>query len=139
MEELSMEMKKLSTQLVNIAEALTKLAQQVEEMATGSAASVEAAPEKKAPARRKRVVRKKKAVAAPVKEKKAVVKADAAAKAPTVLDQVYEVISKSRKGASIDKLKEKTGLEPRQLSNALYKLTKKGAVEARTRGVYFKK
>jgi predicted Rossmann fold nucleotide-binding protein DprA/Smf involved in DNA uptake len=134
-----MEMKNLSTQLVKIAEALTKLAQEVEEMTADSAESVEAVPKKKAPARRKRVARKKKAAAAPVKKVTQAPKAEVSTKAPTVLDQVYEVISKSRKGASIDKLKEKTGLEARQLSNALYKLTKKGAVEARTRGVYFKK
>jgi len=137
MEESNMEMKKLSTQLVAIAEALTKLAQQVEQMTADSDAKAAPKPTKKAPARRKRVAPKKRAAAVPAKRKAAV--SEAAAKAPTVLDRVFEVISKSRKGASIDKLKEKTGLEARQLSNALYKLTKKGIVEARTRGVYFKK
>ena len=36
-------------------------------------------------------------------------------------------------------LKKKTNLEPRQLSNALYKLTKKGTIEAKSRGIYFTK
>jgi len=49
------------------------------------------------------------------------------------------VIAKAKSGANIATLKKKTKLEPRQLSNALYKLTKKGTIEARSRGVYFKK
>jgi hypothetical protein len=36
-------------------------------------------------------------------------------------------------------LKEKTDLTPKQLSNALYKLTKQGKIEAISRGLYVKK
>jgi DNA-binding MarR family transcriptional regulator len=57
----------------------------------------------------------------------------------TVIDSVFEVIKRSRKGATIVNLKEKTGLDSRQLSNALYKLSKRGMVESRARGVYMKK
>lgn len=57
----------------------------------------------------------------------------------TVLDQVYAVIRRSRKGISITNLRKKTGLEPRQVSNALYKLTKKELVYAKSRGLYTKK
>ena len=56
----------------------------------------------------------------------------------TVLDSVFDVVRRSRNGATIAKLKEKTGLSPRQLSNALYKLTKKGLVHTQSRGVYVK-
>jgi len=63
----------------------------------------------------------------------------AAAKKPTVLDAVYRVIGKSRNGATIADLKKKTGLSPRQLSNALYKLSVQGKLVARSRGLYVKK
>lgn len=57
----------------------------------------------------------------------------------TVLDSVFDAIRKSRAGATTAKLKEKTGLEARQVSNALYKLTKKGMITSISRGVYAKK
>jgi hypothetical protein len=56
----------------------------------------------------------------------------------TVLDSVYGAIKRSRSGISIAQLKSKTTLGDRQLSNALYKLTKKGMVYAKARGVYVK-
>jgi hypothetical protein len=56
----------------------------------------------------------------------------------TVLDSVLDAIKRSRGGISIAQLKKKTELGDRQLSNALYKLTKKGMVYAKTRGVYVK-
>lgn len=56
----------------------------------------------------------------------------------TVLDSVLNAIQRSRSGASIPQLKSKTKLGDRQLSNALYKLTKKGLVHAKARGVYIK-
>jgi predicted Rossmann fold nucleotide-binding protein DprA/Smf involved in DNA uptake len=131
-------MKNPKTQLMSILDALAKLTKQIEKLSTDigvlkpatkvPAEKAKPAPMKKGPSKAKKVGK--------VEEK-------AAEKAPekpqTVLQQVYDVICKSRKGASIDKLKEKTNLDPRQLSNALYKLTKKGAVEARARGIYFKK
>ncbi|MCD4788028.1 MAG: hypothetical protein K8R09_07400 [Desulfobacterales bacterium] len=57
----------------------------------------------------------------------------------TVIDSVFEVIKRSRKGATIVNLKEKTGFDSRQLSNALYKLSKRGMIVSKTRGVYMKK
>jgi len=56
----------------------------------------------------------------------------------TVLKSVYAAIRRSRNGLSIAQLLQKTKLEPRQLSNALYKLGKKGLVHTRARGVYVK-
>lgn len=133
-----MKMKNAQTRLASIATALSKLIKQIENLSTELAVSK---PVKQAPAEKVKAAPKKKA--APLAKKAAKVEEKASEKAPekpqTVLQQVYDVICKSRKGASIDKLKEKTSLDPRQLSNALYKLTKKGAVEARARGIYFKK
>ena len=155
-------MKKLQTQLKAVAKTLVSLAKKIEVMTkqlekAGAAAAkpakkAKAAPKKVAKAKTVRVVKAakkakpKKAVKA-AKTKKAP-KAKKAVKAPkakkaaagaTVLDSVYNVIQNEENGASIDTLKKKTKLEPRQLSNALYKLTKKGMIEARSRGVYFKK
>jgi len=59
--------------------------------------------------------------------------------ASSVLDRVYQVVRRSRKGVSIAQLKEKTGLNARQISNALYKLSTKGMVYAKDRGIYMKK
>ena len=49
------------------------------------------------------------------------------------------IIKKSKKGASIDQLRAKTKLEARQLSNALYKLSKKGMIATKSRGIYVAK
>jgi len=57
----------------------------------------------------------------------------------TVLDSVLSVIRRSRKGVNIETLRKKTGLGARQLSNALYKLSKRGVITAKSRGVYTKK
>ena len=62
-----------------------------------------------------------------------------AAKGATVLDKVFDTIKKSKKGINIAKLKQKTKLDARQLSNALYKLSKKGTIKAVSRGLYAKK
>lgn len=59
--------------------------------------------------------------------------------AASVLDQVFDAVVRSRNGATIAKLKAKTGLESRQLSNALYKLSKRGKIASPARGVYVKK
>ena len=67
------------------------------------------------------------------------VKKTAAAMGTTVLDSVFDIIKRSKKGVAIAKLKEKTKLDARQLSNALYKLSNKGKIKAISRGVYMKK
>ena len=87
---------------------------------------------------------KKKAAAKPAKKaapkKKAPAKKAASSEAAknTVLENVLDVIGKSRSGANIADLKAKTNLESRQLSNALYKLSKKGQIKTVSRGVYVK-
>jgi predicted Rossmann fold nucleotide-binding protein DprA/Smf involved in DNA uptake len=55
------------------------------------------------------------------------------------LDSVYDVIKRTKKGVTVVQLKQKTALDARQLSNALYKLSKKGQVYAKSRGLYVKK
>ncbi|MFO7701085.1 MAG: hypothetical protein R6W79_10830 [Acidimicrobiia bacterium] len=76
------------------------------------------------------------------KNTKAAAGAEAAAVSSSpasVLEQVFDAVRRSRTGATIAKLKEKTNLDSRQLSNALYKLSKGGKIESVSRGVYIKK
>lgn len=131
-------MKKLQTQIKNIAKNLTTLADKLEkltaqlESAPAAKTKAKAAPKKAAAKPKKKAASKK--AAAP--KKKATPKADDGKN--TVLDNVYDVISRSRNGANIASLRSKTGLESRQLSNALYKLGKKGKIKTISRGVYVK-
>ena len=81
----------------------------------------------------------KKAAAKKPAAKKAAVKRAASAGGKTVLDTVFDAIKGSKKGVTVAQLKTKTQLNARQLSNALYKLSKKGMVEAPSRGLYLKK
>lgn len=54
-----------------------------------------------------------------------------------VLATVLDIIRRSRKGVDIAQIKAKTQFTPRQISNALYKLSKiQGKIEAKARGVY---
>jgi len=73
-----------------------------------------------------------------VKAKKAAVKKAPAGQA-TILGSVLSAIKKSKNGVAIGKIKEKTGLEQRQLSNALYKLSKNGKIKVKVRGIYIAK
>ena len=72
-------------------------------------------------------------------KKKAPPKKAKSAKQTTVLGSVLGVINRSKKGATIATLKAKTGLGAKQLSNALYKLSKKRVIVAKDRGIYVKK
>lgn len=128
-------MSKVQTQIKSLAKNLATLADKLDKLS----AQVGGAPQKKAAPAKKKPAAKPKKKAAPKPKKKAV----AAKKAPepaknTVLDNVMGVISKSRSGADIATLKSKTNLESRQLSNALYKLSKKGLIKTVSRGVYVK-
>lgn len=123
-------MKKVQSQLTTVAKTLANLAQKIEKLSaqvSAAPAPKKAAPKKKAPAKKKVAAKK-----APAK------KAAASAKDATVLDSVLDVIKKSRNGATIANLKAKTKLESRQLSNALYKLSKKGKIKSKARGIYIK-
>ena len=128
-------MKKLQSQLKSISKSLVSLSKQVGKVADRL--------NKLQPSKTTSSVKKKKK--ATVKSKPAAKKAKTSktkqtpAKEKTVLDIVFEAIKRSRNGVSIDKLKEKTGLVSRQLSNALYKLAKKGNIKSKGRGLYVKK
>lgn len=118
-------MKRIKTQLKTISRSLASLSKQVDRI-TKQVDKLQPA-KKAAPARRKKTVRKAAA------RKKAT-----PARGKTVLDTVYGAIRRSPKGVTIAALKKRTGLDSRQLSNALYKLTKKRMVRAKSRGHYVK-
>ena len=118
-------MKNLQSQLKTVSKSLAALSKQVEKL-SAQAAKAKAKPPKKPAAAKKAAAPKAKAKAAPAGGK-------------TVLDTVFDVIKRSKKGVTVAQLKTKTQLDARQLSNALYKLSKKGLVHAKSRGLYEKK
>ncbi len=113
-------MKKIQSELKAVSKSLAALTKKVENLAQQA---TKAQPTKKA---------------APAKAPAAKTKS-AAAGGKTVLDSVYDVIKRTKKGVTVAQLKQKTNLDARQLSNALYKLSKKGQVYAKSRGLYVKK
>jgi predicted Rossmann fold nucleotide-binding protein DprA/Smf involved in DNA uptake len=136
MTQLQNQLKAVSAELAKLAKELNKVATQVSRQEKVAAKKTAAKPVKKA-APKKPAAAKKSKKSAP--KKAAVAKKAAAPKKPTVLDAVLDVVRRARKGATIATLKEKTGLSPRQLSNALYKLSTRGKIAAKARGVYVKK
>ena len=122
-------MKKIKAQLKTLSKSLATLSKQVEKIA--NQVDKVKAPKKAVPAKKK-VVKKKVA-------KKAAVKKKAPAKQVTMLDTVFNAIKRTKKGVTVAQLREKTKLDSRQLSNALYKLTKKGVIQTKARGLYVKK
>jgi membrane protein involved in colicin uptake len=152
-------MKNVQKELIAISTTLSSLVKQMEKMAAAiEKGSGKAAPKKKAKAgaKAKPPVKKakasaKKSKAAPkkkaLKKKAAKKKAPIAAKAKapaatggqTMLDKIFGMISRSKSGITVERLKKRVGLEARQVSNALYKLTQKGKIETLSRGVYVKK
>jgi predicted Rossmann fold nucleotide-binding protein DprA/Smf involved in DNA uptake len=136
-------MKKLKDQLKSISRSLSTLSKQVDK-ALNEVDTLK--PAKAAPARQKKVTAKKTVAKrkAPARKKKVaakktVAKKKAPARQITVLDTVLNAIQRTKKGVTIAKLKENTKLDPRQLSNALYKLSNKGLIIAKARGLYAKK
>ena len=118
-------MSKLQTQLKTVSKSLAALSKQVERISK----QVD------------KLQATKKAAAKPktAKARKPATKRAAGAKGKTVLDRVFDAIKRSKKGVSVSQLKQRTKLDARQLSNALYKLSKKGQVYAKSRGLYVKK
>jgi ribosomal protein S25 len=117
-------MKNLQSQLKTVSKSLAALSKQVEKLSNQA----------EKPAAVKKAAAKK-----PAATMKAAAKKAAPAGDKTVLDTVLDVIKRSKKGVTVAQLKTKTQLDARQLSNALYKLSKKGMVVAPTRGLYVKK
>jgi predicted nucleic acid-binding Zn-ribbon protein len=117
-------MKNLKEELARISKTLSGLSKQVDKITKQIGKAASPAGRKVKPGRKP--------------SKKAPVKRAGLKRTDTVLESVYTAISRSRSGLGIAQLQRKTDLGPRQLSNALYKLTKKGLVHTQSRGVYVK-
>lgn len=127
MKKMKDQLKSISKSLVSLSKQVDRLTKRVDKLQPAKKAAPKRAVKKKAAPKQKPAVRKK------------VAKSSAAGKSTTVLDSVFNVIKRNRNGVSIAALKAKTKLDSRQLSNALYKLSKKGQIRAKSRGVYEKK
>jgi predicted Rossmann fold nucleotide-binding protein DprA/Smf involved in DNA uptake len=121
-------MKTLSDQLEAVSKFLVNLSKQVEKI--GKQIEKRQTPKKAQKAKSKPV--KAKPAKKPGTQKTAV-------KQTPFIESVYDVVKKSKKGVDLATLKEKTGLESKQISNALYKLSKRGMIRSVSRGVYSKK
>jgi lambda repressor-like predicted transcriptional regulator len=142
-------MKKIKAQLKTLSKSLATLSKQVEKITNQVdklQAPPKAVPAKKTVAKKtvaKKAAAKKKVVKKTVAKKKVAKKAAAKKAAPakqvTMLDAVFDAIKRTKKGVTVTQLREKTKLDSRQLSNALYKLTKKGTIQTKSRGLYVKK
>jgi len=51
---------------------------------------------------------------------------------------IYKTISRSRQGLSINALKEKTGIERKEIRAVISKLKKHGKIKSSSRGIYVK-
>jgi hypothetical protein len=132
MKKMKDQLKSISKSLVSLSKQVDRLTKQVDKLQTAKSAVAKKAAPKKA-------VKKKAAPKRKPAARKTIAKRTPAAKSATVLDTVFNVIKRNRNGVSIAALKATTKLDSRQLSNALYKLSKKGQVRAKSRGVYVKK
>ncbi|MCK4467575.1 MAG: hypothetical protein KAU60_04405 [Desulfobacterales bacterium] len=126
MKKLQAQLKTISKSLVSLSKQVDKILQQIGKLQAPKATAAAKKTKTTAAKAKKSSVKKK-----PVKKE--------TAKQMTALEAVLGVIKRSRNGATIAGLKEKTGLVSRQLSNALYKLAKKGQIVAKERGLYVKK
>ncbi|MBU4315743.1 MAG: hypothetical protein KKF30_00560 [Proteobacteria bacterium] len=140
-------MGKIQNELKTILKSLESMSKKVEKLLGQTDPVKAAAPAKKVIAKKpapKKVIAKKPAAKKPV-AKKVVAKKPAAAKketvkaiaaAGTVIDTVLNAVKSSKAGIKIAELKTKTGIGGRQLSNALYKLTKRNLIKTTDRGIY---
>ena len=138
------QLKTITKNLVDLSKKVEKLSGELEKLESKKSGSAQKSTAKKSAPKKKTAAKKtpaKKKAKQPAKKSaaKTPAKKTASSGKPTVLDSVLDVVKRSRKGVDIATLKKKTGLESRQLSNALYKLSKRGAIEAQSRGMYVKK
>lgn len=58
------------------------------------------------------------------------------ASSETAMDQVLNVIKKSKDGASFADIQSKTGFEDKKIRNVIFRLNKLGKISRKSRGVY---
>ena len=131
MKDLDALLKAVADGLETMAEGIHAIAKKVDDLAKGEAPEK---PAKTKPAAKRKAAAKKKTVAssrkAPRKTK------PESTKPQTAPDKVLEVIKKSGDGVGNATISKETGLNQKQVSNALLKLKKEGKVKSIKRGVH---
>ncbi len=145
-------MKKLADDLKFVNKEINALSKKLEQLSKKAAKLMKAAPKKKAvkkakatpvkAAPKKKVAKKIKAAPAKKTVKKKVAKKTAAPKKPagkpsaTPTSKVLTLMKRYKKGIAISKLKERSGLNDKQISNILHRASKEGKIKRVARGVY---
>ena len=143
---LSKKLEQLSKKAVTLMKAAignkvkTKAAPKKKAVKKTKATPVKAAPKKKvakkikaAPA--KKTV-KKKVANIPASPKKTVAKKPVGKPSATPTSKVLTLMKRYKKGIAISKLKERSGLNDKQISNILHRASKEGKIKRVARGVY---
>lgn len=55
---------------------------------------------------------------------------------PTAIETVYNVIKRSRKGASFKDIQSRTGFDDKKIRNSIYRLNKMEKITRQSRGIY---
>ena len=71
-----------------------------------------------------------------VPAKKVVFRGKAKIKVETLFDTVVGIIRRSKKGVTLGRIREKTGLDDKQIRNCIYKAKRQGKIKNLKRGVY---
>lgn len=138
-------MKKLAADLKTVNKDIQSLAKKLERLSLTADKLMKAEAGKQAkkkPAAKKRPAKRAKAAPAKAPAKKTAPKAakkPAAEKAPrakTPTSQVLNLMKRYKKGVTIAKLKERSGLSDKQISNILHRASKSGRIARVSRGVY---
>jgi predicted Rossmann fold nucleotide-binding protein DprA/Smf involved in DNA uptake len=116
---------------------LSKKADKLMKATTAKKVKTKAAPGKKAVKKAKAAPAKKPAKKAPVPKNEAAKKTvKKAAVSATPTNKVLTFMKRYKKGVSISKLKEQSGLNDKQISNILHRASKEGKIKRVARGVY---
>jgi len=138
-------MKKLAADLKAVNKEVKALARKLERLSLKADKLMKAEASKKAkkkPAPQKRTVKRTKAAPAKAPARKTApkaVKKPAAKKvsrAATPTREVLNLMKRYKKGVTIAKLKERSGLSDKQISNILHRASKSGKITRVSRGVY---
>ena len=137
-------MKKLAADLKAVNKEIKALAVKLERLSLKADKLMQAEARKKTkakPAPRKRTAKRAKAAPAKAPARKTAPKAVAkpaakAKRAATPTRQVLNLMKRYKKGVTIAKLKERSGLSDKQISNILHRASKSGKITRVSRGVY---
>jgi predicted Rossmann fold nucleotide-binding protein DprA/Smf involved in DNA uptake len=131
-------MKNLASDLKSVNKEINALSKKLDQLSKKADTLMKAMTQKKekaAPTPKKKAAAKKPATSAAAAEKKPV-KKKASKPAATPTSKVLAVMKRYKKGITIVKLKEKSGLSDKQISNILHRANKEGKIKRVSRGVY---